>query len=591
MIPDAVLNQIQDRVDIVELVSAYVQLRRAGRSFKAPCPFHQEKTPSFMVSPDKQIFHCFGCGAGGNVFSFLMKIEKKDFVEAVETLAEKTGVEIPKDKSSAASSEKYSLLLKANQLALEFYHKILKGGRDSERARAYLGKRGVAAETLENFKIGWASDSWDDLDRALKSEIPEGVLERAGLVIPRKDGGYYDRFRQRVIFPILDAKGLCVAFGGRVLDDSLPKYLNSPETEIYTKGRNLYGLFQARKSIREKDAVIVVEGYMDLIACHQAGVGHVVASLGTALTPDQARLLKRHTANVTILYDADQAGETATLRGLEVFLGEGLEVRIVRLASGHDPDSFIREFGAEKFKEIVADARSLFDYKLSLLKERFDVRSVEGKVGIAREMVTLFSKASNEVLKAVWTKELARELSISEEAVLAELRKAKDGLRGALRANAQSFVVKEKDLPSAEVLLVGLLLDNADFVSKARTEISADDFNHPAARRLVTELLKEKPPEAFSLTAAAAVNLYKDDPESTRIVSLAAAEAETLVDKKKAFEDCVAWMKRSRIRVRREGLRSEIVSAEREGDRNRIGELLRELSELNKGMRESHEKK
>ncbi|MBI3252336.1 MAG: DNA primase [Candidatus Omnitrophica bacterium] len=589
MIPDSVLAQIQDRVDIVELVSAYVPLRRAGRNFKAPCPFHQEKTPSFMVSPDKQIFHCFGCGAGGNVFGFLMKIEKKDFVEAVETLAEKTGVEIPKDKAFAAASEKTSLLLKANQRALEFYHKALLGGKDSERARAYLEKRGISAETIQNFKIGWASDSWDALSRALRTEIPAAVLERAGLVIPRKEEGHYDRFRQRIIFPILDAKGICVAFGGRVLDDSLPKYLNSPETEIYTKGRHLYGLFQARKSIRERDAVIVVEGYMDLLACHQAGVTHVVASLGTALTPDQARLLKRHTQNVTILYDADKAGEMATLRGLEVFLEEGLEVKIVRLERGHDPDSFIRGFGAGKLNEALARAQTLFDYKLSLLKDRFDARSVEGKVKIAGEMVALFSKVSNEVLRAAWTKELARELSVSEEAVLAELRKAREGPRSGVRAAAP--VLPEKELPSAECLLVGLLLDDLDFVRRARAEITAADFKHPVARRLVAELLMEKTEEGPGLTAAAAVNFYKDDPESAQVITLASAEAETLVDKQKAFEDCLAWVRASRMKTRREGLRSEISSAGRQGDQNRIGKLLRELDELNKGMRKTNEKK
>ncbi|MBI4432153.1 MAG: DNA primase [Candidatus Omnitrophica bacterium] len=593
MIPDSVLSQIQDRVDIVEVISAFVPLRRAGQNFKAPCPFHQEKTPSFMVSADKQIFYCFGCGVGGNVFSFLMKIEKKDFPEVVEALAERVGVEIPKDKTKTDISERAAVLMRANQLALEFYHKFLKEKKEAEKARAYLERRGISQATIDEFKIGYAGESWDAFSRAVKAQVGEAALEKAGLVILRKEaGGSYDRFRQRVIFPILDAKGACVAFGGRVLDDALPKYLNSPETEVYHKGRNLYGLYQARRAIREEDRVFVVEGYMDLVCCHQADVRNAVASLGTALTPDQARLLKRHTQNVVILYDADKAGEMATLRGLEVLLEEELEVKIVRLAQGHDPDSFIREFGVERFREAAGAAQTLLEYKLSILKGQFDVKTVEGKIKIANEMVALFAKVKNEIQKAAWLKELARELALSEEALLAELKKA-----GALRARmihtpSVTAEAAQRDVfPSAEKLLVGLLLESADFVARARQEIRPEDFRHPAARRIVETLLKEAPAGAERLSAKTAVNYYRDDPQCAQVISLAAAEAETLVDKEKTFEDCLMWLVRSRIQARREGLRSEIVRAEQEGDRNRISELLSELSELNKGMKSTHEKK
>lgn len=586
MIPDSILSQIQDRTDIVEIISAYVPLKRAGRNFKAPCPFHHEKTPSFMVSADKQIFHCFGCGVGGNVFSFLMKQEKQDFREVVEMLAERVGVEIPKDRGvSPQVIEKSALLVKANELASGFYHRFLLENKEAEIARAYLAKRGISDATIANFKLGYAPDAWDGLTRVMKSQVSDAVLEKTGLVVSKKEGGFYDRFRRRIIFPILDAKGASVAFGGRVLDDSLPKYLNSPETEIYIKGKHLYGFVQARKAIHDSDAVIIVEGYMDVIACHQAGVENVVASLGTALTLDQVRLVKRHTKNVFILYDADPAGELATLRGLELFLEEGLEVKIVRLAAGHDPDSFIKERGLGLFREVLSKAQTLFDYKLALLKERFDSSTLEGRVRIANEMVLLFRKVPNEILRSVWVKELARELTLSEEALITEVHKREQ--------KGKSFVVEapprtQNEVRTVEKLLIGLMLDGMDFVSRAKEEIRIEDFQHPTARSIVKRLLAE---DRSAPLASQLVNFYKDDPDAVRLISLACAEIESILDKQKTFSDCLLWVKRSRITTQREGLRVEILAAQRQGDKNRINQLLYDFNELNKGMREINEKK
>ncbi len=588
MIPESILNQIQERVDIVEIISAFVSLRRSGRNFKAPCPFHHEKTPSFMVNTDKQIFHCFGCGVGGNVFSFLMKQEKKDFREVVEMLAERVGVEIPKDKNlNPQAVDRTTQLVKANQAAADFYHRTLAQGHEAERARAYLQKRGILEKTIAGFKLGYASESWDHLYRTLRNEIPDGVLEKTGLVIPRKEGGFYDRFRHRIIFPILDTKGVCVAFGGRVLDDALPKYLNSPETEIYSKGKNLYGFYQARSAIRDKDSVIVVEGYLDLIACHQAGVENVVASLGTALTPDQVRLIKRNTKNVFILYDADPAGELATLRGLELFLEEGLEVKIVRLSDGHDPDSFIKEFGVERFLGALALAKTLFEYRLALLKNKFDSQTVEGKVKIANEMVLLLSKVQNEILRSIWIKELARELLLSEEALLAEMRKGEAKAKG-FRAGAWPQPSVLSEVRAVEKLLIGLMLDDPSFIAMAKEEIGVNDFQNHTARGIARRLLEQ---EGKFSPAGQLINFYKDDAESVRIISLACTETETVLDKARTFSDCVAWLKRSRIKSEREGIRHEIQAAQREGDKNRIHQLLYDLNELNKGMKEIDEKK
>lgn len=582
MISDAVLNQIQDRTDIVEIISAVVPLKRVGRNFKAPCPFHAEKTPSFIVSPDKQIFHCFGCGAGGNVFGFLMKYEKKDFREAVQTLADRAGIELPNDRHSTGDEQRFAEYAKANQLARDFYRDFLLKDPAAEKARLYLKRRGILETTAATFELGFAPAEWDRFTQAVRGKTAEAVLEKLGLIVPKKGGGYYDRFRDRLIFPILDAKGVCVAFGGRVLDDSTPKYLNSPESDFYSKGRILYGLYQAKKAIRDHDAVIIVEGYMDLIACHQAGVQQVAASLGTALTTEQVRLIKRNTNNACILYDADKAGEMATQRGLELCLEEGLEVKIVRLPQGHDPDSFIKQFGAERFKQALAGSKSLFEYKLSVLKTQFDARTLEGKVKIANEMVSLFSKVQNEILRSAWTRELAKELSISEESLLAEMRKS-GARQKVVRPESQSSSLSS--VPTIEKMLLGLMLEEESFLARAKEEVGLEDFQHPKAREIVRQILQR------GTVPAQLINFYKEDAEAAQLISLACAEVETLTDKPKALSDCLVRMKLSRIRHEREELKSQIEVAQRDGDRNRLTKLLYDFNQLNKGMKQIHEKK
>lgn len=602
MIPESVLNQIQERLDIVETVSAYVPLKRAGRSFKANCPFHNEKSPSFIVNPDKQIFHCFGCGVGGNIFSFIMKIERKDFREVVEELADRVGVELPEDQKRPVESDAERGLVRANATAAEFYHTTLMTDPSSEKARAYLDRRGVKKEVLESFKIGYAPESWEAFYRHAKAAgLSESTLEKAGLILKGKNGGYYDRFRSRVIFPILDGKGRVVALGGRVLDDTVPKYLNSPETEIYHKGRQLYGLFQARPAIREADAVVVVEGYMDLIACHDAGVRYSVATLGTALTPDQVRLLKRNTQNAYILYDADKAGEAATLRGLELFIEEGMDVRIVRLPEGHDPDSYVRKHGAEGFRAQIAASRSLFEYKLAMLKAKHDPGVLEGKVKIAQEMVGLFAKARNEILKAAWVKELSQELKLSEAALQTELERtvaarpvrpserAAEPTQGARpTANATET---QKGLPRhAERILLSLLLDKDLFVKESRRELVLTDFYHPTARKLV-QILWEADERGVHENARQLVTRLQDDPESVKLLSLSTAESEMIIDKERSFSDCVKKLKSLRLDGEHLSLRQQLAAAQKEGDQNRVSRILYDMNELNKRMKEIHEKK
>jgi DNA primase len=388
------------------------------------------------------------------------------------------------------------------------------------------------------------------------------------------------------MFPILDSKGMCVAFGGRVMDDSTPKYLNSSETEAYVKGRHLYGMFQGRKAIREADQAIVVEGYMDLIACHQAGVQNVAASCGTALTTEQARLIRRSTNNVVMLYDADKAGEAATLRGLEIFLEEGMDVKIVRLPEGHDPDSYVRQFGAGRFRSELAEAKTLFEYKLSLLKSRHDTATLEGKVKVANEMVALFQKVKNEILCSAWIRELSKDLSLPEEALVAEMRKGpREAGPRAPEPKADPTVLLE--VPLIEKQIVGVLLELPVLATTAREELRSEDFKHPLMRKIAMRLLET----SELVTAARLITFYQEEPDAARVISLACAEADILADKKKAFADCIAVMKRSRFKNRLTGIRLEMAEAERVGDRSRLDRLMRDFNELNRGMRQIDEKK
>ena len=426
-IPENILEDILSRVDIVEVISGFIPLKRAGRNFKAICPFHHEKTASFMVSPDRQIYHCFGCNESGNAFRFLMRYERLEFLEAVQTLAKKAGVVLPEvHRQDSKTAGLITQLYKINELTASFYENSLNSA-NGQGAKNYLLKRGLTPESIKAFKLWLALDKWDALIGHLRlKSISLPLLEKAGLILAKEGGGYYDRFRNRVIFHIFDIKSKAVGFGARVLDDTLHKYVNSPETIIYTKGKNLYGLNFAKEGIRENDFAVVVEGYLDFIIPYQEGLKNIVASLGTALTLEQVRLLKRYTHNAVMVYDADAAGELATLRSLDIFVEEEMNVKVVSLAKGFDPDLFVRKHGIASFKEKINEACNLFDYKLGVLKSRYNSKEIEGKAKIALLMLETLAKFRNAVLKSEYIKKLAQELDISEDALLQEIKKIKE---------------------------------------------------------------------------------------------------------------------------------------------------------------------
>ena len=475
-IPETILEDILSRVDIVEVVSGFIPLKRAGRNFKAHCPFHHEKTPSFMVSPDRQIYHCFGCGESGNAFKFLMRYERLDFLEAVEYLAKKSGVTLPRREASDQKTVGFTTqLYKINELAAIFYEETL-NSTQGKLAKEYLFKRGIDENSLKTFKLGLAPDRWDGLISYLRQKnISLAFLEKAGLILSKEGGGFYDRFRNRLMVPILDIKNRVLGFGARVLDDTLPKYINSPETPVYTKGRHLYGLNFAKDGIRQEDCVVVVEGYLDFLVPFQAGLKNIVASLGTALTLEQVRLIKRYTHNVIMIYDPDVAGEIATLRSLDIFVEEEMNVKVVTLPKGFDPDSLVRKDGIEALREKIKNAQGIFDYKLGILKSRNGSEDAEGKAKISSGMLETIVKFKNEILKSEYIKRLAQELDVREDALLHESRKintaklpySQEGPVAAKKASA---------INPTEKLLLKLMLEETDLVAQLRDSITPADF-------------------------------------------------------------------------------------------------------------------
>lgn len=442
LISEETITQVRNATDIVEVVSEFVpNLTRAGKDFKGLCPFHQEKTPSFMVSPSKGIFHCFGCGVGGDIFKFVMELERCSYPEAIRKLAERKGIPLQKDSSSVRSSQQHAKrekLLRLLERATRFYHRNLIESEEAKEPLHYLlEKRNLTLETIQKFQLGWSPWNGEALTyNALKSGYSESDLANAGLVIPPSERSekFMDRFRGRIIFPILDVKGQVVGFGGRILeslenrfgDYSPPKYINSPETEIFQKGRNLYGLFQGSKEIRDQREILILEGYMDVISSHQAGVKTAVAPLGTSLTMDQGQLLKRYVDQITLLFDSDTAGESATFRGAELLIEFGLLPMIARCPEEKDIDEYLQKHSLQDFRELLKKSVSIIEFKLqSLMKRNQEVPNPIRKNLIVQSIMPLVLKIPNEIVQSEMRKLVSEKLSLSEESLYTETKKMK----------------------------------------------------------------------------------------------------------------------------------------------------------------------
>jgi DNA primase len=425
-IPEDKISEIQNSVDIVDIISEVVLLKQIGKNFTGLCPFHSEKTPSFSVNREKQIFYCFGCGAGGNVFSFLMKQEDLSFVETVKKLARRSGIEIPDQEMNPEIKKRINekeQLYEINKNALVFFQQGLKGSL-GKRAVQYLEARGIKKEVIEFFQIGFAPRGWDNLVQFfLKKKIRLDTVEKAGLIVSRPSGkGFYDRFRERIIFPIFNTRKQVVGFGGRVMDDSLPKYLNTPETTLFNKSRNLYGLCQTKGACREASSAFVVEGYFDLIALYQHGIENVTATLGTALTLEHVRILKGFVKKVILVFDSDDAGKKAAIRSISLFRQENVEARVMVLPKGDDPDSFVFRSGAEAFHDIADQALGIVSFLMESSIAKYGL-SMEGRLSVISEMKGVLSAINDPVARSIYIKELSERIDVDQNAVLEIIRK------------------------------------------------------------------------------------------------------------------------------------------------------------------------
>lgn len=584
LIREEIIAQVIDRCDIVDVISSYIPLKRAGKNFKAVCPFHHEKTPSFVVNPQKQIFHCFGCGIGGNVVSFVMKQERMDFPEAVRMLAQKANVTIPDDERPAAPAENIrQAIFKVNALAVNFFHKNLLSDKTppAKHARQYLNQRGVDQAAAHAFQLGFAPEGWDGLLSYLKKEgVGLSLMEKAGLIIPRENAqGYYDRFRNRVVFPIFDTRAHCRAFGARALGgDSGAKYLNSPETLIYTKGHHLYGFHLAKPSIAENDFVVIVEGYLDCLIPYQAGVTNIVASLGTALTVEQIRLIRRYTHNVVMLFDADAAGESAMMRSLDGLIEEGMDVRVAVLEAGEDPDSFTRRYGAEALKERIRGARQVFEYKLGVLCRQYDTASAEGKAQVATQMFPTLRRFPSELVKAEYIKKLAGTLKVSDQVLLEEYKKSGTALPqkvpAALRGLGDRNQARER---AVERSLLKLILAEEGLISQAKEEVVPSDFQDERIRTAVSRIY-EWFEQGRRIETSSLINSF-EDASVQQIIAGVMAEEDILGDRQKIYRDCIGRMKHDKLRIQRRRLMQQIQEAEAAGDAARVGELMRQFNQ------------
>jgi len=490
-IPEEIIERIKEATDIAEIVSEHVQLtKRGGTNFFGPCPFHKENTPSFSVNVDHQYYHCFGCGAGGNVFKFLQEIDHISFVEAVHFLAQRSGISIPDQSRSREQEDASDQLYRANDLAQKYFHHLLCNDAQGAQALDYLHARQITDETIEHFGLGYAPNAWDGLlNVAGRRGLPPPILERAGLVLPRQSGGgYYDRFRDRVTFSIANLSSRTIAFGARALQpDQEPKYLNSPETPVYRKSAVLYGLNRTQKAIRQEQVALVVEGYMDQISLFQRGITNVVASAGTALTEEQCRLLARSAPRVVLIFDGDAAGSTAAMRGVEVLLSTGLDAGVVSLPPEHDPDSFVQAEGAEAFRALIADAQTVLAFYLQQLALQHDLGTMQGKAQALEAFKPLLLRARDPVRRDLLLREVALHLGIDEQAVRQELHQESRRSRPRERApEAESSPAQDPPLREKEFL--GLLLNYPQFIPPTAQQLTPESFVDPRSQTLARTL-------------------------------------------------------------------------------------------------------
>ena len=546
---EELIEEIRQRNDIVDVISGYVKLQKKGSSYFGLCPFHNEKSPSFSVSRQKQMYYCFGCGAGGNVITFIMEYENYTFAEAVRLLAERAGVDIPEIEYSKEAREKADLkatLLEINKLAAKYFYAQLKT-ENAKHAHTYLTRRGLSEETITAFGLGYSNKYSDDLYKYLKTKgYSDELLVKAGL-ISASEKGVYDKFWNRVMFPIMDANNRVIGFGGRVMGDGEPKYLNSPETEVFDKSRNLYGLNRARTS--RKSYFLICEGYMDVIALHQAGFNNAVASLGTAFTPGHASLIKRYVNEVYLTFDSDGAGTKAALRALPILKEAGITAKIIRMDPYKDPDEFIKNLGAEAFEERINKARNGFLFSLEVLERDYDMNSPEGKTNFFNEAAKRLTEFDEEIERNNYIEAVAEKYHIGIESLRKLVAKTAIKVGQATpstkpkQASGKERGKEDGNLQSQKILLTWLI-ENEQIFKQIKKYISPQDFTKELYQT-VAELLYEQYEEG-NLIPAKVMNHFTDEEEHREVASLFNTrihKLETRAEQEKALKETIIRVK------------------------------------------------
>ncbi len=579
---DEILDEVKSSNDIVDVISQYISLKRSGRNYFGLCPFHNEKSPSFSVSPDKQIFHCFGCGVGGNVITFISKIEGIGFKEAIEVLAEKANIKLPTIENSADSKkeELKAKVYKVNSFTAEYYHKKLYEPT-SKIAQDYVKKRQLNNETLQSFKIGF-SGKFDELYRALKKEgfNDEEILE-SGLVNKNENGKYIDRYRNRLMIPILDERNRVIAFGGRVLDDSKPKYINSPENIVYNKGSHLFGLNVAKKG--ETKRLLIVEGYMDAISLHQRGITSVVASLGTALTTRQGWLLRKNCEQVILGFDSDGAGQTAILRAMEVMQNMGCDIRVLQMSGAKDPDEYVVKYGAVRFQKLLDDAISLIEFKIKILQKDLNLESASDKIKFLNEIAKLISKIENTMEREIYIEKIAKGYNISKEAIYAEVNKLQ-------YSNRRSSNVLEKERPvvsrvkkensiSEEVIkrentIIWILINSVETYKTIKENIKIEDFKNEENKEILKEIYKAL--ENGNNNISSVLDHIEDEKIQGHLTEIM-AEDYGITDNKKAIEELLSKYELEKLECKRDRLIKELNKEEDAEKKRNIGKELNSI--------------
>ncbi|MDH4194511.1 MAG: DNA primase [Nitrospirota bacterium] len=590
-VPPEILQQIRDRVDIIDLISTYVSLSKAGQNYKGLCPFHSEKTPSFSVNPVRQMFYCFGCSVGGDAFTFLMKQEGMDFMEALRELSQRTGVVLPERRELAAkttsglSRERYYHLY---QLAASWYHRNLQEAPEGQVARDYLDQRGITRESWSTFQLGYAPDGWNGLSKWLERQSvrPEELIQ-AGLVVQKEkeDGSRvstYDRFRARVMFPIADPRGQVLGFGGRIMQDGAsPKYLNSPETDLFFKGRSLYGMDKARQSATSAGRFYLVEGYFDVITLHQTGITNAVAPLGTALTSDHVQIVRRLAPSVMLVFDGDAAGVSAALRTLDLFVNSGLDVRVLLLPTGEDPDTFIRKNGVSAFRELEGRAATLLDFAIMSVLNKAQKDSIQDRVKRADEILAILQKTKNPIEKDEYLKVVSERLGVRQDL----LRKRLPTLRRQSDASPSSQVqekpVAKLSIPHGkpeERDLIVLLLQGRLVPDQIR-QLDEGAFTVPLYRHILAKALEHLDQEG-QVNLEALRGEFSEDSGYESVLSQLSVWDLYIEDVSCHVVGCLRVLENKQIQRLLDELIGQLKVAEREGRHDMVDALNVKINKL-----------